>query len=556
MAGKIIAYDARAREGLKRGVDKVANAVRATLGPRGRNVVLERGFGGPNVTKDGVTVAKEIELEDKLENLGAELVKEIASKTEDVAGDGTTSAVVLAQAMLAEGFSAVASGANPVVLKRGIDKAMERVVVFLDDMRQDVSGKRLEEVASISANEPAIGKKIAEVFEKVGKEGVVTVEESQTFGITHELVEGMQFDRGYLSPYMITDPQRMEAEWEKPSILITDQKISSLNDILPLLEKLAQAGKKDLVIIAEDVEGEALATLVVNKLRGTFNALAIKAPGFGDKRKEMLQDIAIVTGGELVSEELGLKLENVEMSMLGEADRVVATKDTTTIVGGKGPKQEIEKRVSQLKAQINKTESDYESEKLQERLAKLAGGVAVIRVGAATETEMKEAKYRVEDAVSATRAALEEGIVPGGGVALLTANKKLQKDELAKKLVGDEARGLDIALRALERPLRAIAENAGKDGNEVLQEVLSRDEGYGYDAERGKYVKMVDAGIIDPLKVVKTEVMNAASIVGLILITAAAVVDVPEKDDNGPAGGGGGGGMPGMGGMPGGMGDL
>lgn len=540
MSAKQILFEAKARDAVKRGVDKVANAVKTTLGPRGRNVVMERSFGGPNVTKDGVTVAKEIELEDKFENIGAQLVKEIASKTEDVAGDGTTTAVVLAQSMLAGGFSAVASGANPVILKRGIDKAVGRVLAFLDGMKENVSGKRVQEVASISANDPEIGKKIAEVFEKVGKEGVVTVEESQTLGIDYELVEGMQFDRGYVSPYMITDPQRMEAAWQRPLILVTDEKISALNDILPLLEKLAQAGKKDLVIVAEDVEAEALATLVVNKLRGTFNALAVKAPGYGDRRKEMLEDIAIVTGGQLVSKDVGLKLENVEMSMLGEADRVVATKDATTVVGGKGAKSEIDKRVAQLRTQIEQTDSEYDREKLQERVAKLAGGVAVIRVGAPTEIVMKEAKYRVEDAVASTRAALEEGIVSGGGVALLEAAGKFEDDPVFEKAVGDEARGMDIVVRALERPLRAIAENAGKDGNEVLEKVLASEKGYGYDAEHGKYVQMVNAGIIDPLKVVKTELQNAASIVGLVLTTEAVIADAPKKKEKGGVGGGGG----------------
>ena len=539
MGAKHIVFDARAREGIKRGVDKVANAVKTTLGPRGRNVILERSFGAPNITKDGVTVAKDIELEDKVENIGAELIKEVASKTADVAGDGTTTAVVLAQAMLAEGFSAVASGSNPIALKRGIDKAVARILENLDGMREEVSGKRVAEVASISANDPSIGKQIAEVFGKVGKEGVVTVEESQTLGLTYELVEGMQFDRGYVSPYMITDPQRMEAVWQRPLILVTEEKISALSDILPLLEKLAQSGRKDLVIIADDVEGEALATLVVNKLRGTFSALAVKAPGYCDRRKELLEDVAIVTGAQFVSKDVGLKLESVEVSMLGEADRVIATKDATTIVGGKAAKAEITKRIAQLKAQIEKTDSDYDREKLQERVAKLSGGVAVVRVGAPTETAMKESKYRIEDSVAATRAALEEGIVPGGGVALLEAAAKFEDDPIFKKAVGDEARGMDIVIRALERPIRAIAENAGKDGNEVLERVLEAEDGHGYDAENGKYVHMVNSGIIDPLKVVKMELTNASSIAGLVLTTEAAVADIPEKKDKG-----GGGGMP------------
>lgn len=533
MSAKQVLFDIKARDAVKRGVDKVANAVKVTLGPRGRNVIMERSFGGPNVTKDGVTVAKEIELEDKFENIGAQLIREIASKTEDVAGDGTTTAVVLAQAMLAEGFGAVASGANPVVLKRGIDRAVERVLAFLEESREDVSGKRVAEVASIAANDAVLGKEIAEVFNKVGKEGVVTVEESQAVGIDYELVEGMQFDRGYVSAYMMTDPQRMEAAMQRPAILVTDEKISSLNDILPLLEKLAQTGKKELVIIAEDVDGEALATLVVNKLRGTFHGLAVKAPGYGDRRKELLEDIAIVSGAQLVSKDLGLKLENADAGVLGEADRVVATKDVTTIVGGKGEKGKIEKRIAQLRAQIDQTDSDYDKEKLQERVAKLSGGVAVIRVGAPTETVMKEMKYRVEDAVAATRAALEEGIVPGGGVALLLAAQKLSGDSIVEKAIGDEARGMQIVLRALERPLRAISENAGKDGNEVLQEVLKREKGTGYDAEKGVYANMVQSGIIDPLKVVKTELTNASSIVSLVLTTEAAITDIPKKEEKG-----------------------
>ena len=544
---KNILFEKEAREKVRMGLDKVANAVKTTLGPRGRNVILERSFGGPNITKDGVTVAKDIELEDKAENIGAELIKEIATKTEDTAGDGTTTAVVLGQAILHEGFQAVEEGANPVLLKRGIEQAADLVTKELEAVKKDVEmdEKGLAEVASVAANDEEIGKKLAEVFKQVGKEGVVTVEESQALGIEHELVEGMQFDRGYVSPYMITDPQRMEAVWEKALILITDQKISSLNDILPLLEKLAQGGKKDLVIIAEDIDGEALATLVVNKLRGTFNALAVKAPGFGDRRKEMLQDIAVVTGGQLISEEVGLKLENAELSMLGEADRVVANKDVTTIVGGKGVKSDIDNRVLELKAQIKETDSDYDREKLQERLAKLAGGVAVIRVGAPTETAMKEAKYRVEDAVSATRAALEEGIVPGGGIALLNAGNKVTGGDAYSKVEGDERRGMDIFLSALDLPVRTIAENAGKSGNEVLEILKSKADGNGYDAVQDEYVDMMKRGIVDPLKVVKAEVRNASSLVGLVLMTEAVVTEIPKKED----GDGPGGGMPDMGGM-------
>ena len=540
MSAKQVFFQEKAREAIKRGVDKVANAVKVTLGPRGRNVVFERGFGAPVITKDGVTVAKEIELADKMENIGAELVKEVASKTDDVAGDGTTTAVVLAQAILSEGFGAVASGANPVVLKRGMDKSVVEVTKHLNTMKEDVSGKRVEEVASISANDPEIGKQIAEVFEKVGREGVVTVEEAQTLGITYDLVEGLQFDRGYVSPYMITNAERMEAVWEDPMILVTDRKITSLADILPLLEKMAQAGKKDLVIIAEDVEAEALATLVVNKIRGTFHGLAVKAPGFGDRRKEMMQDIATVTGGQFVSEEVGMKLENVDMAVLGKADRVISNKDNTTIVGGKGNKEEIEKRVAQIRTQINKTDSDYDREKLQERLAKLAGGVAVIKVGAPTETEMKEKKYRVEDGVKATRAALEEGIVSGGGVALLEASSKLAGEEAYRKALGDERRGMDIILRALERPIREIAQNSGKDGNEVLAEVAKRGKGHGYDAEKGEYVKMIESGIIDPLKVVKAALESATSVAGLILTTEAAIAELPKKEEKAPGMPGGG----------------
>ncbi|MDP1629332.1 MAG: chaperonin GroEL, partial [bacterium] len=434
MAKQII-YQQKAREAVKRGIDKVANAVKVTLGPKGRNVVLDKGFGAPTITKDGVTVAKEIELEDKFENIGAELAKEAAQKTGDVAGDGTTTAVVLAQAMIAEGFSAIDSGAHPLALRRGMEKAVEKVMETLDSKSEKISGKRIKEVASIAANDPEIGALIAEVFEKVGKEGVVTVEESQAMGLSSEIVEGMQFDRGYVSPYMITNAERMEAVLEEPYILITDQKISAIADLLPILEKVAATGKKEIVIIADEVEGEALATLVVNKLRGTFSALAVKAPGFGDRRKEMMEDIAIVTGGKVISEEAGLKLEKADMNMLGEARRVTADKENTTIIGGDGRKAEIEKRIKQIKMELERSDSEFDREKLQERLAKLAGGVAVIKVGAATETEMKEKKFRVEDAVAATRAAIAEGIVSGGGIALFEASQGL--DAKALKMVGD-----------------------------------------------------------------------------------------------------------------------
>ncbi len=542
MSAKRILFDAKAREAIKRGVDKSANAVRVTMGPRGRNVLLDRGFGSPTITKDGATVAKEVELEDKFENIGAEFVKEIATKTESVAGDGTTTAVVLAQAMIAEGFSVVASGANPIALKRGMEKAVEAISAELAAASQKVSGKKVEEVASISANDREIGKLIAEVFDTVGEDGVVTVEESQTFGLSKELVEGMQFDKGYISPYMVTDAERMEAAYNNPSILITDKKISSLAEFLPLLEKLAQSGKKELVIIADDVEGEALATLIVNKLRGTFHGLAVKAPGFGDRRKEMLQDIAIVTGGKVISEEVGIKLENADLSMLGEATKVIVTKENTTIVGGGGTKAEIDKRIKQIRTQIEAVDSEYDKDKLQERLAKLAGGVAIIKVGGVTETEMKEIKYRVEDAVEATRAALEEGVVSGGGLALLEASTKVKNKDIYRKALGDEGRGMDIVFRALEKPLRVIAENAGKDSNEVLQKVMETEEGIGYNAADAEYVNMVAKGIIDPLKVVKTALQNASSITGLIMTTEAAIADAPKKEEKR-------GGAPGMGGM-------
>lgn len=529
---KQIQYKEQAREALKRGVDKIANAVKVTLGPKGRNVVLDKGFGAPTITKDGVTVAKEIELKDKFENIGAELIKEVASKTGDIAGDGTTTATVLAQAIVAEGFSAVNSGANPMVLKRGIDKAVEWVTKNLKSKSEKVKGyEKIKEVATISANDPELGKLVADVFQKVGKDGVVTVEESQTFDMTTELVEGMQFDRGYISPYMITSPERMEAVYEDPYILITDKKISSIHDILGLLEKLSKAGKRDLVIIAEDVDGDALATLVVNKLRGNFNALALKAPGFGDRKKEMLEDIAIMTGGQLVAEEKGIKLESVDLTMLGRAHRVVADKDKTVIVGGKGKKPDIDKRVANIKNQIAKTTSEFDKEKLQERLAKLSGGVAVIRVGAATETELKEKKFRIEDAIAATRAALEEGIVAGGGIALFETAKELTTQTAKVAEFGDEAKGLTIVKAVLEKPLRVIAENAGKDSNEVIQKVMSLQPGLGFDANKGEYVDMIKSGIIDPLKVVRTALVNAASVASLILTTEAIITDLPEQKE-------------------------
>jgi len=540
---KQIYYKEQAREALKRGVDKIANAVKVTLGPKGRNVVLDKGFGSPTITKDGVTVAKEIELKNKFENVGAELIKEVASKTNDVAGDGTTTATVLAQAIVAEGFSAVNSGANPLVLKKGMDKAVDWVIDFLNKRKQKVTGDRVREVASISANDPDIGKLIADVFKQVGREGVVTVEESQSSEMSKEIVEGMQFDKGFVSPYMVTNTERMEAVYEDALILITDRKISSIQDIVPLLEQLSKAGKRELMIIAEDVDGDALATLVVNKLRGNFVSLAIKAPGFGDRKKEMLEDIAVVIGGQLISEEKGMKLENVELSMLGKAHKIVATKEDTIIIGGKGKKAEIEKRVAQLKAQLAKSTSDFDKEKLQERIAKLSGGVAVIRVGATTETELKEKKFRIEDAVNATRAALEEGIVAGGGVALFEAARALDvKSIKGVSEFGDEAKGVAVIRAVLEKPLRAIAENAGKDPNDVVQQVLRMESGMGFNAATGEYVNMIDDGIIDPLKVVKAALTNAVSVASLILTTEAIITDEEEKDNKASS-------MPPMGGM-------
>ena len=541
---KQIKYKEEARESLKRGVDKISNAVKVTLGPKGRNVVLDKGFGSPTITKDGVTVAKEIELENKFENIGAELIKEVASKTNDVAGDGTTTATVLAQAIVAEGFSAVNSGANPLVLKKGMDKAVDWVIDFLNKRKQKVTGDKVREVASISANDPEIGKLIADVFKQVGREGVVTVEESQSTEMAKEIVEGMQFDRGFASAYMITNAERMESVFEDALMLITDRKISSIQDIVPLLEQLSKTGKRELVIIADEIEGDALATLVVNKLRGNFSSLAIKAPGFGDRKKEMLEDIATVTGGQVVSEEKGMKLETVELSMLGKAHRVVASKESTIIVGGKGKKTEIDKRVVQLKAQLAKSTSEFDKEKLQERIAKLSGGVAVIRVGATTETELKEKKFRIEDAVNATRAALAEGIVSGGGIALFEAAKELNhKVVKGMSEFGDEAKGLSVIKLVLEKPLRVIAENAGKDPNDVVQQVLGMEQGKGFNAATGEYVDMVEEGIIDPLKVVKAALINAVSVASLILTTEAVVTDKPEEKEKTPPMPGGMGGM-------------
>jgi len=523
---KQIKFSEEARAGLRRGVNILADAVKITLGPKGRNVVLDKGFGAPTITNDGVTIAKEIELEDKFENLGAQLVKEVATKTNDVAGDGTTTATLLAQILINEGLKNVTAGANPMILRRGLEKGVRAVVERLRKDAKKISGKtEIAQVASISANDPEIGNLIAETMELVGNDGVITVEESQTLGLDKEVVEGMQFDQGYVSPYMITDTARMEAVIEDPYILITDKKISTVNEILPLLETLAGQGKKELVIIAEDVEGEALATLVVNKLRGVFTALAVKAPGFGDRRKEMLKDIAILTGGTVISEEVGLKLENVEIGHLGRARKVVADKEKTTIIEGKGSEEAIKARIKEIKTLIEKTTSEYDKEKLEERLAKLAGGVGVIKVGAATEVELKEKKHRIEDAVSATKAAVEEGIVPGGGVALINAIPAL--DEL--QVEGEEKLGVDILRRALEEPMRQIAENAGKDGAVIVEKVKTLKPGEGYDALRDEFGNMMEKGIIDPAKVTRSALQNAVSVAMMVITTEAVVTDIPEK---------------------------
>jgi chaperonin GroEL len=535
MPAKIISFDEDARRALERGMDKLANAVRITLGPKGRNVVLEKKWGAPTITNDGVSIAKEIELEDPEERIGAELVKEVAKKTDDVAGDGTTTATVLAQAMVKEGLRNVAAGANPMSLKRGIELGVEAAVEAIKNQAKDIDTRDdIAHVASISAADPEIGDQIAEAMDKVGKDGVITVEESQTFGMELELVEGMRFDKGYISPYFITDAERMEAVLEEPYILLANSKISAVKDLLPILEKVMQGGKP-LVIIAEDVEGEALATLVVNKIRGTFKSVAVKAPGFGDRRKAMLQDIAILTGGQVISEELGLKLENTRLDLLGSARKVVVTKDDTTIVEGGGNPDEIKGRINQIKAEIEKTDSDYDREKLQERLAKLAGGVAVIKVGAATEVELKEKKHRIEDAVQTAKAAVEEGMVPGGGVALLNAQQALQKLDLTT----DEATGANIVRKALEEPLKQIAHNAGLEGGVVVEKVRTLDVGWGLDAATGEYVDMFKAGILDAAKVTRSALQNAASIAGLFLTTEALVAEKPEKEKIPMPGGGG-----------------
>ena len=525
---KQILYSEDARKKLKAGIDKVADAVKVTLGPKGRNVVLDEGFGSPTITNDGVTIAKKIELEDKTENVGAEIIKEVASKANDVAGDGTTTATVLAQAIVSEGLKNVTAGANPLALRRGLDKATERVFESLKQMSRPVSTKEeIAQVATISAEDKEIGNLIAEVMEEVGKDGVITVEESQTFGIQKDIVKGLQFDRGYVSPYMVTNAERMEAVLEDAYILITDKKISSIQDMLPTLEAIAKTGKKELIIIADDIDGDALATLVVNKLRGIFNTLAVKAPGFGDRKKEMLEDIATVTGAQVISEEVGLKLENIELSQLGSARRVVATKENTTIIEGKGEQEKIEERIKQIRVMIEDTTSEFDKEKLQERVAKLAGGVAVVKVGAATEIEQKGRQHKTEDALNATRAAVEEGIVPGGGVALLRAAKDLENFRLED---AEEQLAVKILRRALEEPIRQIAENAGQDGSVVAAEVAKGEAGFGYNAATGIYEDLVQSGVVDPTKVVRIALENSVSAAATLLTTEVVITDIPEKE--------------------------
>jgi len=536
MAAKILKFDEEARRALEAGVDKLADAVAITLGPKGRNVVLDKKWGAPTITNDGVTIAKEVELEDPYENMGAQLAKEVATKTNDVAGDGTTTATVLARSMVKLGMKNVAAGANPMALKRGIEKGVAAVVENLGKQAREIEGKdEVAHVASISAADRAIGDTIAEAFEKVGKDGVITVEESQTFGIELEFVEGMQFDKGYISPYFVTDPDRMETVFEDPYIMLVGKKISSVQDLLPVLEKVVQAGKP-LVVVAEDVEGEALATLVVNKIRGTFPSVAVKAPGFGERRKAMLQDMAILTGAQVVSDELGIKLENVSLDLLGQARKVVVTKEDTTIVEGEGDAEDIKGRINQIKAEIEKTDSDWDREKLQERLAKLAGGVALIKVGAATEVELKEKKHRIEDAVSATRAAIEEGIVCGGGVALIRAESSVDAGALG--LDGDEATGASIVRRALSDPARLIAENAGYEGGVIVERIRAESGNTGFNAATGEWGDLMKAGVIDPAKVTRSALQNAASIAALVLTTESAVVEKPEEDKE-PVGAGG-----------------
>jgi len=537
---KQILFDEEARRALGRGVDALANAVKVTLGPKGRNVVLDKKFGAPTITNDGVTIARDIELEDPFENMGAQLVKEVATKTNDIAGDGTTTATLLAQAMIHEGMKNVAAGANPMIIKKGIDEAVNALVEEIKAKSKKVEGQAdIAQVATISSANEETGKLIAEAMEKVGKDGVITVEESKTMRTNLSVKEGMQFDRGYISPYLVTDTDKMEATLDDPYILITDRKISAINDILPILEQVVKAGKQ-LAIIAEDVDGEALTTIVVNKLRGTFKALAVKAPGFGDRRKAMLQDIATLTGGTVISEELGRKLDSVTLADLGQAHKMVSTKDETTIIGGKGDKESIAERVAQIKQQISQTTSDFDREKLQERLAKLSGGVAVIEIGAATEVEMKDKKYRIEDALNATRAAVEEGIVAGGGTTFLDILPALDKLEVE----GDEKVGVNIVKRAIEEPVRQIAQNAGLEGSVVVENVKKAGTGIGFNALKNEYVDMLKAGIVDPAKVTRSALQNAASIASMVLTTETLVADKPEKEAPAPA-------APGMGGMPG-----
>jgi chaperonin GroEL len=531
MTAKILKFDEDARRALEAGVNKLADTVSITLGPKGRNVVLDKKWGAPTITNDGVTIAKEIELADPFENMGAQLAKEVATKTNDVAGDGTTTATVLARAMVRNGMRNVAAGANPMALKRGIERAVDAAVGHIGKQARDVEGRGdIAHVASLSAADSAVGESIAEAFEKVGKDGVITVDESQTFGIELEFVEGMQFDKGYISPYFVTDAEAMEARLDDPRVLLVGGKIARIEDLLPVLEKLVQAAKP-LLIIAEDVEGEALATLVVNKVRGTFSAVAVKAPGFGDRRKAMLQDVAVLTGAQVVSDEVGLKLENISLELLGEARRVVVTKEDTTIVEGQGDPEQIKGRINQIKAEIEKTDSDYDREKLQERLAKLAGGVAVIKVGAATEVELKEKKHRIEDAVSATRAAIEEGTVPGGGVALIRAEESIDVDNLG--LSGDEATGATIVRRSLEEPAKLIADNAGFEGAVVVERIRGGSNGAGFNASTGEWGDLRKAGIIDPAKVTRSALQNAASIAALILTTDCAIVEKQDEEAQG-----------------------
>ena len=543
---KILKFDEAARRGLEIGVNKLADTVKVTLGPKGRNVVLDKKFGAPTITNDGVSIAREVELEDQFENMGAQLVKEVATKTNDIAGDGTTTATVLAQALVREGLRNVAAGANPMGLKRGIDKAVAAAVEALasQSVQVDDSKDKVAQVASISAADNAVGEVIADAIDEVGKDGVVTVEESNTFGMDLDFVEGMQFDKGFLSPYFVTDPERQEAVLDEPYILFNQGKISNVQELLPILEKVMQAGKP-LLIVAEDIEGEALATLVVNKIRGTFNSVAVKAPGFGERRKAMLADMAILTGGQVVAEEVGLKLENIDMALLGNARKIVVTKDDTTIVEGAGSRSDVEGRVQQIKSEIENTDSDWDREKLQERLAKLAGGVAVVQVGAATEVELKEKKHRIEDALSATRAAIEEGIVAGGGTALLRCRAAV--DAVATSLSGDEATGARIISAALDAPTKLIAANAGHEGAVIVQRVEAETGSTGFDAATGEMVDLIDAGVIDPVKVTRAALQNAASIAGLLLTTEVLVADKPEETPAAPAGGGDP--MGGMGGM-------